>query len=167
MTTNPNHIAADTVVTMKFVMRTHLPDGTVKERPEETIDFIFGIERQPPSLEKALLEKQPGDTLQVRIPPAEIYGEYDPALVHEIPKEGLIKNRIKKGTFYRQMKKGSLVSFKILEIRPDTVVADFNKPLAGIAASLDVEILTVRKAGNEEIEAAIDAENKRSIGCGQ
>ena len=160
------NITTDMVVSMKFVMRTHLPDGTVKERPEETIEFIYGVERQPASLENALEHAQPGDKIQVHIPPAEIYGEHDPVLVHEIPKEGLIKNRIKKGEFYRQMKKGSLVSFKVLEIRPDTVVADFNRPMAGIAASMDLEVLKVREASKKEIETAIDAQNKRSIGCG-
>lgn len=159
-------ITTDMFVKMKFAMQTHLPDGTVKERPEETIEFIFGVERQPASLEKALEHARPGDRLQVHIPPAEIYGEHDPVLVHEIPKEGLIRNRIKEGQFYRQMKKGSLVSFKVLEVRPDTVIADFNKPMAGIAASMDLEVLSVRKASKKEIEAAIDAQNKRSIGCG-
>ena len=159
-------IKTDMVVLLKLSMQTHLPDGTTKKRPEETIEFIFGVERQPPSLETALEHAKPGDRIHVDIPPAEIYGEHDPVLVHEIPKEGLIKNRIKKGKFYRQMKKGSLVSFKVLEVTPDTVLADFNKPMAGIAASADLEVLGVRQATKKEIEAAIDAQNKRSIGCG-
>jgi FKBP-type peptidyl-prolyl cis-trans isomerase SlyD len=163
---NMQDITTGMAVTMKFVMRSHLPDGTVKERPEETIEFIFGVERQPASLEKALEHARPGDKIQVHIPPDEIYGEYDPILVHEIPKEGLIKNRIKKGQFYRQMKKGALVSFKVLEVRSETVLADFNKPMSGIAASMDLDVLSVREAGKKEIAAAIDAQNKRSIGCG-
>jgi FKBP-type peptidyl-prolyl cis-trans isomerase SlyD len=159
-------IATDTVVTIKFTMQTHLPDGSVKERPDESMEFIFGVERQPASLEEALEHAQAGDKLRVQIPPDEIYGEYDPVLVHEIPREGLIQSRIKKGQFYRQMKKGSLVSFKVLDVRPDTVLADFNKPMAGIAVSVDLEVLSVREASKKEIEAAIDAQNKRSIGCG-
>ena len=65
-----------------------------------------------------------------------------------------------------QMKMGSLVSFKVLELRPKTVLADFNKPMAGISVSLDVEILEVKEATKKEIDAAIDAQVKRSIGCG-
>jgi FKBP-type peptidyl-prolyl cis-trans isomerase SlyD len=159
-------IATDTVVTITFAMQTHLPDGSVKERPEETMEFIFGVERQPLSLEKALEHARAGDRVRVQIPPDEIYGEYDPVLVHEIPKKGLIQSRIKKGQFYRQMKKGSLISFKVIDVREDTVLADFNKPMAGIAASVDVEVVSVREASAKEIDAAIDAQNKRSIGCG-
>jgi FKBP-type peptidyl-prolyl cis-trans isomerase SlyD len=153
-------------VTIKFTMKTHLPDGSMKERPEETTEFIFGVERQPVSLETALEHTRPGDRVHVHIPPAEIYGDHDPGLIHEIPKKGLISSRIKKGQFYRQMKKGSLVSFKVLEVRADTVLADFNRPMAGISAAVDVEVLSVREASQKEIDAAIDAQNKRGIGCG-
>ncbi len=159
-------IAKDTMVEMKFRMRTHLPDGSTKERPEETLTFIFGVERQPDALEKAMEGAQAGNRMDVQIPPSQIYGEHDPTLVHEIPKEGLIRQRIKKGCFYRQMKKGTLVSFKILEVRPDTVLADFNKPMAGISATVDLEVLSVRKARREEIAAAAESQAKRSIGCG-
>ncbi|MFZ0448634.1 MAG: FKBP-type peptidyl-prolyl cis-trans isomerase [Desulfatiglandaceae bacterium] len=159
-------IATDTMVEMKFRMRTHLPDGSIKERPEETLAFIFGVERQPVALEKAMEGARAGEKMAVHIPPSQIYGEHDPALLHEIPKEGLIRQRIKKGRFYRQMKKGTLVSFKILEVRSDTVLADFNKPMAGISASVDLEVLSVRKARREEIAAAVESQAKRSIGCG-
>jgi FKBP-type peptidyl-prolyl cis-trans isomerase SlyD len=159
-------VAKDAMVEMKFRMRTHLPDGSTKERPEETLAFIFGVERQPDALEKAMEGAHAGDRMEVCIPPSQIYGEHDPALLHEIPKEGLVRQRIKKGRFYRQMKKGALVSFKILEVRPDTVLADFNKAMAGISVSVDLEIINVRKARREEIAAAAESQAKRSIGCG-
>jgi FKBP-type peptidyl-prolyl cis-trans isomerase SlyD len=159
-------IETDSAVTMKYTMKSHLMDQTVKERPQEEIEFIFGVERQVPALEQALEGKHAGDRFSVHIPASEIYGEHDPKLIKEIPKEGLIKQRIKKGQFYRQMKKGCLVSFKVLEVMPDSVLADFNEPMAGISVSMDVEILGVRKAGKEEIDAAMEAQIKRSIGCG-
>jgi FKBP-type peptidyl-prolyl cis-trans isomerase SlyD len=153
-------------VTVKYVMRTHLSDGTFKERPEETFEFIFGVERQVAPVEEALAEAQIGDKLNVMIPPSELYGVQDPELIREIPKQGLIKQRIKEGQYYRQMKKGCLVSFKILEIRPDTVLADFNQPMAGISVSMDLEVMAIREASKQEINAAFDAQIKRSIGCG-
>ena len=140
-------IEPERMVTVKYVMTTHLSDGTVKRRPEEVMEFIFGIERQVLTLEKALDGAGIGDRFSIRIPSSEIYGEHDPELILEIPKKGLIKQRIKEGQFYRQMKKGCLVSFKVLEVRQDTLLVDFNKPMAGITVSMDVEF-------------------KRSIGCG-
>ncbi len=160
------NVDLDHWVTIRFTITTHLPDGTTRTQPETSVSFIFGVESQVPSLEHALKGASVGQKLQVKIPPEELYGDYDPSLVREIPKKGLIKQRVKKGQFYRQMKKGSLVSFKVLDIKPDTVVADFNPPMAGVYASMDVEVTAVKKASKDEINAAMEAEQKRRIGCG-
>ncbi len=159
-------IAQDSSVTIRFTMQTRTADGEISKRPEEELFFIFGVQTQAPSLEKALEGAQAGDRLSLNLPPSEVYGEYDPSLVREIPKKGLIKQRIKEGKYYRQMKMGSLVSFKILEIKPDTVVADFNKPMAGISVTIDLEVVAVRKSTSEEIKAAYEMQAKRDIGCG-
>ncbi len=159
-------IQADKMVTMRYVMKTHLTDGTLKDHPEEEVNFIFGVDRQVPTLEKALEGAGVGQKMNVTIPAAELYGDHDPSLVREIPKKGLIKQRLKAGQFYRQMKKGCLISFKVLETRPDTVLADFNRPLAGIRVSVDLQVLAIREAEKKEIDAAMEAQVKRSIGCG-
>lgn len=159
-------ITAEKMVTISYLMKTHLPDGTVKNHGEDRIQFIFGVDRQVPSLEKALEGGHVGKKVSLTIPASEIYGEHDPGLIREIPKKGLIKQRIREGRYYRQMKKGTLISFKILEIRPDTVLVDFNKPMAGIRISLDAEILDIKNATKTEIDSAIDSQIKRSIGCG-
>lgn len=159
-------IQADKVVTLSYVMRTHLIDGTVKEHPKETVTFIYGVERQVPSLEKAIEGCSVGRALTVDIPSSEIYGDHDSSLIREIPKKGLIKQRLRVGQYYRQMKMGSLVSFKVLDVREKTVLADFNKPMAGITVSADLEILAIRNATKDEIDNAIEVQVKRSIGCG-
>jgi len=159
-------VQPDMVVDLKYVMRSHLPDGFVKEHPEEHFSFIFGIERQAPTLEKALEGCRAGRKVSLTIPDSEIYGKYDPSLIREIPKKGLIKQRLKEGQFYRQMKMGSLISFKVLHIRTQTVLADFNKPMAGIWISMELEVLGVREASQREMDTAREAHLKRSIGCG-
>jgi FKBP-type peptidyl-prolyl cis-trans isomerase SlyD len=158
-------VRPDKVVQIKYAMKTHLPDGTTREHPEEDFEFIFGVERQVPALEKALEGRGVGEKKRVKIPASEIYGEHDPELVREIPKKGLIKQRLKEGLFYRQMKKGCLVSFTVLEVKPDTVLADFNKPMAGVWVSIETEIVGVREAEKGEIDEAVERQIKRSIGC--
>lgn len=159
-------VQTEKMITLKYIMRSHLQDGTVNHHPEEEMRIIFGVDRQVPTLEKALEGCHVGDRLSLTIPAGEIYGEYDPHLSREIPKKGLIKQRLKEGQYYRQMKQGCLVSFKVLEVRPETVVADFNEPLAGILVSMDLEILSIRDASREEIERAHETQVKRAIGCG-
>jgi FKBP-type peptidyl-prolyl cis-trans isomerase SlyD len=153
-------------VAVKYRMRTHLLQGSAEDHSEEELSFIFGVERQVPSLEKAIEGCRVGDRLSISIPAAEIYGEYDPTLTKEIPRKGLIKQRLKEGQYYRQMKQGCLVSFKVLELKPQTVVADFNEPLAGISVSMDLEVMDIKDASKAEIDAAREAQAKKSIGCG-
>jgi FKBP-type peptidyl-prolyl cis-trans isomerase SlyD len=159
-------VKPERTVKVRYVMRSHLPDGTVKERSPEEMEFIFGVERQVPTLEKALATACVGDRLALHIPPSEIYGDHDPGLIREIPRKGLIKQRLREGQLYRQIKGGALISFKVLEVRPATVVVDLNRPLAGISVSMDLEVLAVRKATRDEINAAYDAQVKKTIGCG-
>ena len=161
-----DRVEQESAVTIRFTMSTEISTGEFKERPEDEIQFIFGVEEQVPALEKVLEGSEVGQKFSLQIPASEIYGEHDPSLIREIPKQGLIKQRLKEGKFYRQMKMGSLVSFKILEVRPDTVLVDFNKPMAGISASMRGEVVAIRRADKVEIAAAREDQRRKKIGCG-
>ena len=159
-------VEPEQMVTLKYTMKSFLLDGTVKNHPQEEMTFVFGVERQVPSLEQALQGCRQGEKKTITIPAKEIYGEYDAGFVREIPKKGLVRQRLVEGQFYRQMKMGTLVSFKVKEIRPQTVLADFNEPLAGITVSMDFEVLALRKATKAEIDEAAERQMKKTIGCG-
>jgi len=161
-----DRIEQDCAVTIRFTMSTEISPGEFKERPEDEVRFIFGVEEQVPALENVLEGAQVGQQFSLQIPPSEIYGEHDPSLIREIPKKGLVKQRVKKGKFYRQMKMGSLVSFKILEVKPDTVLVDFNKPMAGISASMRGKVVAISRASEAEIAAARESQRRKKIGCG-
>jgi len=160
-----NSVQIEKMVRVTYHMMTHLTDGAVKDHQEEAITFVYGVERQVPTLERALEGCHVGDRKNITIPSSEIYGEHDPRLIAEIPRKGLLKQRLVQGQYYRQMKKGKLISFKVLDILPHTVVADFNDPLAGIEVSMDLEVTAIRDASVEEVEAAREAQVKRRIGC--
>ena len=153
-------------VTIRLKIEAQLPEGGVQDSVNQEFEFIYGIEHQVPTLEKALEGAVAGHQFSLVIPPGELYGAHDPELIREIPKEGLLKQRIREGQYYRQMKMGSLVQFKVLEIKDDTILVDFNKPTAGISALMEGEVLAVRKASEEEIAKAEENEHKREIGCG-
>jgi len=159
-------IKQDAMVTLRFTMRTEIAPGKFKERPETETRFVFGVEEQVPTLEAALEGKAAGYSFSLHIPASEIYGEHDPALIREIPKQGLVKQRLREGKFYRQMKMGSLVSFKVLEVRPDTVLVDFNEPMAGISSFVEGKVVSVRPASQAEIAEAHESHLKKKIGCG-
>jgi len=161
-----HNIQPNTLVTIRFTLRTEIAPGESKERPEPELTFVFKVEEQVPSLERALEGAAAGHRFSILIPASEIYGEHDPALIREIPKQGLIKQRLRAGQFYRQMKMGSLVSFKVLEVRKDTVLVDFNEPMAGLSARVEGIVLAVRPATDAEIAEARENHRRKKIGCG-
>jgi len=159
-------IQPNMAVTIRFTLKTEVAPGEFKEQSETEARFVFGVEEQVPTLEAALEGATVGQTFSLHIPPCDIYGEHDPALIREIPKQGLVRQRIREGTFYRQMKMGSLVSFKILEVRDETVLVDFNEPMAGLSALVEGEVVAIRPATEDEIAEAYENHQKRKIGCG-
>ncbi|MGE5839183.1 MAG: FKBP-type peptidyl-prolyl cis-trans isomerase [Deltaproteobacteria bacterium] len=158
-------VQTEKLVTITYHMTTHLTDGAVKNHPKETLTFVYGVDRQVPTLERSLEGCRVGDRKSLTIPSGEIYGEHDPRLIAEIPRKGLLKQRLVQGQYYRQMRRGKLISFKVLEILPHAVMADFNDPLAGIEVSMDLEVTAIRDASTEEVEAARETQVKRRIGC--
>jgi FKBP-type peptidyl-prolyl cis-trans isomerase SlyD len=153
-------------VTIRLKITAQLPEIEARETVRQEFEFILGVEHQVPTLEKALEGMSAGHQFSLVIPPHELYGAHDAELIREIPKEGLLKQRVREGEYYRQMKMGSLVEFKVLEIKEDTVLVDFNKPLAGISALMEGEVLAARHPSEEEISKAEESQRKREIGCG-
>jgi FKBP-type peptidyl-prolyl cis-trans isomerase SlyD len=159
-------VKQDAAVTIRFNLKTEIAPGKFKEQPETTTRFIFGVEEQVPTLESALAGAGVGHRFSLHIPPSEIYGDHDPDLIREIPRQGLVKQRLREGQYYRQMKIGSLVSFKILEVRENTVLVDFNEPMAGISAFVDGEVAAIGQASEAEIVEARESHRRKKIGCG-
>ena len=153
-------------VTIRVKITAQSPEGEVQDPVRQEFEFLYGVEHQVPTLEKALAGAAAGHQFSLVIPPGELYDAHDPDLIREIPKEGLLKQRVREGQYYRQMKMSSLVQFKVLEIKDDTVLVDFNKPMAGISALMEGEVLAVRQVSEEEISKAEENQRKREIGCG-
>ena len=139
------------MVTLEFRVRTLGPDGQSNESPPEACSFVYGVDVQYPSVEKALLNKKTGDRVHVAVPPEELFGAYEEDLVRELPCCDYKQERLKVGKIYREMRKRCLVQFLEKELRDDVIVADFNDPRAGTSAEFDILIKDVREAAKSEM----------------
>jgi FKBP-type peptidyl-prolyl cis-trans isomerase SlyD len=139
------------MVTIEYRIRTTGANGEQAESEPTECSFAYGVDAQYPSVETALMNKYPGDRVQVYLPPEELYGVYDESLVRELPREDYKEERLKPGKMYREMRKKCLVQFLVKEVRDDVIVADLNDPRAGTSAEFDILIKDVREATKEEL----------------
>ena len=139
------------MVTLEYRVWMTGPDGQANESSPETCSFVYGVEVQYPSVEKALFDKKTGDRVLVTVPPEELFGVYEEDLVRELPCCDYKQERLKVGKMYREMRKKCLVQFLVKELRDDVIVADFNDPRAGTSAEFDILIKDIREAAKNEM----------------
>ena len=116
--------------------------------------YLHGAGNIVPGLEKALVGKAAGDSLKVRVEPAEAYGEVIPNGVKTIERaafEGV--DTVEVGmAFQAQAPDGSSQHIMVTKVEGDNVTIDINHPLAGVALNFDIKILNVREATKEELD---------------
>jgi len=140
------------MVTIEYRVSTLSPDGRSAESLPETCSFVYGVDVQSPSVDRALRDKKAGDRVRVQVPAEELFGAYDETLIRELPRCDYKQERLRAGRTYREMRKKCLVQFMVKEMKDDVIVADFNDPRAGTSAEYDILIKDVREAEKNEMK---------------
>jgi len=141
------------LVTIEYRLKTTTRDGETTELPTQTCSFVYGVDTQYPSVESALMNKQPGDRVQVYVPPEEIYGTYDESLVRELPRSDYKEERLKEGKMYRERRQKCLVQFMVRNIRDEVIVVDFNDIKAGTYAEIEILVKDVRESSKADLKS--------------
>ncbi len=129
---------------------TYPPGG----QPEE-ISFCMGWGAMPPGLEEAMLGLAAGDQKTVQLNAEDAYGEFDEELRMEVPRNDFAPDlELAPGqVFETENDEGHVVYFIVQEVKNDTVVIDFNHPLAGKDLEITFTVCQVREATPEDQEA--------------
>src|SRR5262245_61831644 len=123
-------------------------DSNVGDKP---LTYTHGSHQIVPGLEKAREGMVVGDTKQVTVAPAEGYGEPDPRALQEVQKQLSPPDALHVGTRLQgKAPNGQMVYPLVSEIKDDTVILDFNHPLAGKTLHFDVKVLDVQQAQAEQ-----------------
>jgi FKBP-type peptidyl-prolyl cis-trans isomerase SlyD len=117
---------------------------------KEPMQYVHGKGQIIPGLEKELAGMTVGTEKKVTVKPEEAYGPVDPRAFQEIPKEKLPPEALKVGAMLMaQGPQGQGVPVRVHEIKENTVVMDFNHPLAGKTLSFDVKITGIKSAAEK------------------
>jgi FKBP-type peptidyl-prolyl cis-trans isomerase SlyD len=148
-------VQADRVVSIAYRMLDG--DGRVLEErtPENPYEYLQGRGQIVGAVERALEGKTAGFRAEIHVDPSDAYGQYDPALVVEIPRTQFPKTvELSVGMkFNTTGPNGQSITVRVIEIRGKTVTVDGNHPLAGIDLRFEVRVLDVREATAEESES--------------
>ncbi len=119
-------------------------DSNVEGKP---LIFIQGSHNIIPGLESALDGMKTGDSKQVTVTPENAYGAVDDDAVSEIEKAHIPEDSLKVGAVLQgQSPDGRVIIARVVEIGEETVLLDYNHPLAGKTLNFDVKILAVKNA---------------------
>lgn len=146
-------IAENAVVSIEYTLKDD--KGTVLDASEkgEPLVYMHGGGQIIPGLEQALEGKAAGESLTVRVAPADGYGEREPEAVFEVPRAKLPAGvELKVGLeLANKTREGHVMRFRVAEVHADHIVADANHPLAGEHLNFQVTIARVRAATKEEL----------------
>jgi len=147
-------IVKDSVVTLSYEVTD--PDGNVLDAGEKPLIYLHGgYDDVFASIELALQGRGVGDTVTVKMQPAQAYGEYDADLVL-IESLDALPQPLTVGMQIEAEPGGDseeAVFYRVTDIAEGKAVLDGNHPLAGQALVFTGTVTAVRPASPAEIEA--------------
>jgi FKBP-type peptidyl-prolyl cis-trans isomerase SlyD len=126
---------------------------------DEPMVFIQGMSSLPEAFEVQINGRQAGDEFKFSVDASEGYGDPDPEAIIDFPIENF---KIEDGEIPEGMLEiGNMIPFsnedenkmngRIIEVTEETVILDFNHPLAGQNMHFTGKVLAVRDATKDEI----------------
>jgi FKBP-type peptidyl-prolyl cis-trans isomerase SlyD len=149
----PDKVENDVVVSLDYTLKV---DGEIVDSSSDTepIQFIQGQGNVIPGLERQIYGMEVGDSRDVVVSAAEGYGDEDPDAYAEVPREEFPPNiPLEPGVeLVLKNEDGEELQARIESVEGDTVLLNFNHPLAGKELHFSVEVVELRRATPDELD---------------
>jgi len=148
------------VVTMTYTLHFNDENGEIIQKVDENKPFVqmFGAGALLPAFENNLTDLSKGDTFGFALKAEDAYGKQSQEAILELEKkifeiDGVIDpNMVAEGKMVTmQDQHGNPIDGKVVTIKENSVLMDFNHPLAGENLYFEGSILDVRDASEEEL----------------
>lgn len=125
-----------------------LEDGTVFDSSEKTgkpLEFEIGSGMIIKGFEKAVIDLKKGEETSITLQPSDAYGDVNPQLIKDIPREHLPKEQEPKEGMMLMvgLPNGHQLPAMIKEVKADSVKIDINHPLAGKVLNFKITLVEV------------------------
>ena len=145
-------------------------DGQIadKSQPGQPLQFICGTGMLLPKFEAAIMGLEPGETTKFTLEAKDGYGEIIPEAIVELPKtvfmmDGKVADEILfvGSQIPMATADGQRMMGLVKEVNEETVMMDFNHPMAGKTLNFEVEVVEVRDVTPEDLAS------QGGCGCGE
>lgn len=111
----------------------------------EPITFQVGAGQMISGFDSAVVGMAAGDSKQIKITPADGYGEINPDAVQTVPLEAFPEDiELSEGvTVMGQNEMGQQMIAKVISLGDNEAVLDFNHPMAGKELNFNLELISV------------------------
>lgn len=115
-------------------------------RERDPIEFVVGEHAVIKGFEDAVLGMKKGDKKKISIEAKDAYGDPNPQLRQEVPRQALgdIKPEVGMMLALQHPMAPQPIPVKIVNVTPETVTIDLNHPLAGQRLHFDLELVDVQ-----------------------
>ncbi len=125
-----------------------LKDGTVIDSSEKQgapLEFKVGEGQIINGFDTAVVGMEKGEEKEITLPPNKAYGDRNPELIQELPKENFPEDQeIRPGmVLMMKLQDGRQIPAVISEIKDNSVILDFNPPLAGKTLIFEIKVVDI------------------------
>lgn len=136
-------IQNNSTVTVNYTGR--LEDGSIFDSSlnegREPLTATLGQGQLIKGFEQGLVDMSIGEKKTVEIEPMDAYGDYNPSLIQEVPKDK-VPEGVQEGHMLQANTPMGVLNFRVSEIKEETITLDGNHPLAGKKLIFDLEVVS-------------------------
>jgi FKBP-type peptidyl-prolyl cis-trans isomerase 2 len=131
------------VISLEYTVK--LEDNQVVDTNmgKDPLTYTQGANQIVPGVESAVEGMTVGQAKHVVVAPSDGYGDRNPDAFHEVPKEKVPKDIHVGAQLQGKDTDGREVRPIVTEIKDDTVLLDFNHPLAGKTLFFDLKVVDI------------------------
>jgi FKBP-type peptidyl-prolyl cis-trans isomerase SlyD len=147
-------VNANSYVTIDYLIRLKGGQTFPQDGVPESIAFCLGHGVMPPALETAMMGMAVNEHKKIQLTPEEAYGEVDENLITEVERSDFEGEKdLRPGLVFETVdEENHPVYFVVSKVKDDTVVIDFNHPLAGKEVEIDFTVKEVREATAQDLQ---------------
>jgi len=124
-----------------------LDDGTQfdSSRGADPLEFAMGQGQLIAGFESAVAGLTPGESCTVTLPPEDAYGESNPAMVQDVPRQMMPEGvDLQPGMVLQgRAEDGRVDNFTVVSFTEEIVTLDANHPLAGKSLTFEIELVEI------------------------